>query len=189
MYSEQFRKYEELLRKWQKKINLVSANTLPQLHARHFADSLQLADLIPKDAKIIDLGSGAGFPGAVLAIAGFNVTCVESDQRKAAFLSELKQQLNLQNLTIANERAENFIETLSGTNHIFTARAFAPLIKILDMTAPAKSRLFLLKGRDLDAEISEAETKYKLNYNIINSKTSDGKIIIINDSQPLFHMK
>jgi 16S rRNA (guanine527-N7)-methyltransferase len=182
MYSEQFNKYESLLRKWQKKINLVAAGTLPDLRTRHFADSVQLADLIPKGSKIIDLGSGAGFPGAVLSIAGFDVTCVESDQRKAAFLSELKQTLGLSNLTVANERAEDFIKKLSiqpANDYVFTARAFAPLIKILDMTKHIKSRLFLLKGRDLEAEIKEAEIKHKFDYSIVDSKIGDGKIVII----------
>ena len=128
--KEKFIKYEKLLKNWSTRINLVAPSTLLDIYNRHIMDSAQLADYIPKDVKIIDLGSGAGFPGVVLAILGWNVTCIESVRKKTLFLETLKQELDLPNLTIINDRIENFLSKrpVNTGNFIFTARAFAPLI-------------------------------------------------------------
>ena len=71
-----FQQYADMLRAWSAKMNLVAPSTLSDIENRHFADSAQLADVLPPDAQIIDLGSGAGFPGVVLAILGWHVTCI-----------------------------------------------------------------------------------------------------------------
>ena len=76
--EEKFIKYENLLKEWSTKMNLVAPSTLSDIQTRHIKDSAQLAKFIPKNVNIIDLGSGAGFPGVVLAILGWNVTCIES---------------------------------------------------------------------------------------------------------------
>ncbi len=176
-----FEQYAQILRQWSEKMNLVAPSTLADIENRHFADSAQLGDLLPRDANIIDLGSGAGFPGAVLAILGWNVTCIESIGKKTAFLNEVKNQLNLDNMTIFHGRVEDFIKKtpVNAGQTIFTARAFAPLIKILDYVAKTKCRLFLLKGREIETEIATAKTKYKFDYELVPSKTGDGYIIII----------
>ena len=84
-----FEQYANLLREWSGRMNLVAPSTLNDIENRHFADSAQLADVLPSGVNIIDLGSGAGFPGVVLAILGWNVTCIESIgkccQRKLRF--------------------------------------------------------------------------------------------------------
>ena len=133
--EEKFIKYENLLKTWSTKMNLVAPSTLTDIRKRHIDDSAQLAKHIPKDVKIIDLGSGAGFPGVVLAILGWNVTCIESIGKKTNFLNELKKELDLPNLTIVNDRIENFLskKPVKAGDFIFTARAFAPLIKIFDI--------------------------------------------------------
>jgi len=179
--KEKFVKYEKLLKQWSTKMNLVAPSTLSDIENRHFKDSAQLADFIPKDVNIIDLGSGAGFPGVVLAILGWNVTCIESIQKKAGFLSVLKQELDLPNLTIINDRIERYFAKIPvfSKNFVFTARAFAPLIKIFDYTHKTKCRLFLLKGREIEKEIAIAKTKYKFDYELYPSKTGDGYITII----------
>ena len=179
--KEKFIKYEKLLKNWSTRINLVAPSTLLDIYNRHIMDSAQLADYIPKDVKIIDLGSGAGFPGVVLAILGWNVTCIESVRKKTLFLETLKQELDLPNLTIINDRIENFLSKRPANtgNFIFTARAFAPLIKILDYTFKTKCRLFLLKGRQIESEINEAKKKYKFDYKLYQSKTGDGYITYI----------
>ena len=179
--KEKFEKYEKLLREWSAKMNLVAPSTLNDIENRHFKDSAQLADFLPRDAEIIDLGSGAGFPGVVLAILGWNVTCIESISKKAGFLSVLKQELNLPNLTIINDRIEHYFAKLPAFSKkiVFTARAFAPLIKIFDYTHKKNSRLFLLKGREIEKEIAAAKTKYKFDYELHPSKTGDGFIIIV----------
>ncbi len=179
--KEKFEKYEKLLREWSAKMNLVAPSTLADIENRHFKDSAQLADFIPRDVNIIDLGSGAGFPGVVLAILGWNVTCIESISKKAGFLSILKQELDLPNLTIINDRIEHYFAKLPAfsKNFVFTARAFAPLIKIFDYTHKQNSRLFLLKGREIENEIATAKTKYKFDYELHPSKTGDGFVTII----------
>ena len=179
--EEKFIKYENLLKDWSTKMNLVAPSTLSDIQNRHIKDSAQLAKYLPKDVNIIDLGSGAGFPGVVLAILGWNVTCIESIGKKTNFLSALKQELDLSNLTVVNDRIENFLsKTPANTGKfVFTARAFAPLIKILDYTHKTKCRLFLLKGREIESEISVAKKKYKFKYELTPSKTGDGFIIAI----------
>lgn len=181
--KEKFEKYEKLLREWSAKMNLVAPSTLSDIKNRHFKDSAQLADFLPKNVNIVDLGSGAGFPGVVLAILGWNVTCIESISKKAGFLSILKQELNLPNLTIINDRIENYFakKPAFSKNFVFTARAFAPLIKIFDYTHKQNSRLFLLKGREIEKEILIAKKKYKFDYELYPSKTGDGFITIINN--------
>jgi 16S rRNA (guanine527-N7)-methyltransferase len=178
---EKFIRYERMLRDWSARMNLVAPSTLGDVRARHFEDSRQLADFLPRGAMIADLGSGAGFPGVVLAVCGWDVTCIESVGKKAAFLGALKQELDLPNLTVYHGRAEDFIKNIkkAGKELIFTARAFAPLVKILDYVAVTKCRLFLLKGREIEAEVSDAKKRYDFDYSLIPSKTGDGFIIRI----------
>ncbi len=179
--KEKFIKYEELLKEWSGRMNLVAPSTLNDIQTRHIMDSAQLAKYIPRNVNIIDLGSGAGFPGVVLAILGWNVTCIESIGKKTKFLEELKQQLDLSNLTIINDRIEKTLSKIpvKAGNYVFTARAFAPLIKIFDYTHKTNCRLFLLKGREIENEINTAKTKYKFDYKLYKSETGDGFIIEI----------
>lgn len=176
-----FNKYAELLRDWSGRMNLVAPSTLGDIETRHFADSAQLADVLPHNVSVIDLGSGAGFPGVVLAILGWDVTCIESVGKKVAFLSAVKDELKLDNLIIFHGRVEDFVRQMpaDSSNFVFTARAFAPLVKILDYTKSKNCRLFLLKGREIESEISVAKKKYKFKYELTPSKTGDGFIIAI----------
>lgn len=170
-----------MLRDWSGRMNLVAPSTLNDIENRHFADSAQLADVLPRNVKVIDLGSGAGFPGIVLAILGWDVTCIESIGKKASFLQAVKEDLGLDNLAIYHGRVEDFVRHLpaNSTDFVFTARAFAPLIKILDYVAHTKCRLFLLKGREIEAEVTTAKQKYKFDYKLTPSRTGDGFIISI----------
>ncbi|MBQ6736723.1 MAG: 16S rRNA (guanine(527)-N(7))-methyltransferase RsmG [Alphaproteobacteria bacterium] len=184
--KEKFERYAEILRDWSGKMNLVAPSTLADIETRHFADSAQLADVLPRDAEIYDFGSGAGFPGVVLAILGWRVTCIESIGKKVAFLNTVREELHLDNLTIFHGRVEDFLSKIPGKNDkkagkfVVTARAFAPLVKILDYVRGINCRLFLLKGREIETEIATAKAKYKFDYKLIPSKTGDGFIIIIN---------
>ena len=183
--KEKFKKYAELLHTWSKKMNLVAPSTLSDIETRHFADSAQLADVLPTDSEIIDLGSGAGFPGVVLAILGWHVTCIESIGKKVSFLNAVRNELQLENLTIYHGRVENFFPAFLNKNakkagkFVITARAFAPLVKILDYVHSVNCRLFLLKGREIENEIVLAKQKHKFDYKLIPSKTGDGFITII----------
>lgn len=183
--KEKFERYAEILRDWSGKMNLVAPSTLDDIENRHFADSAQLADVLPRDTEIIDFGSGAGFPGVVLAILGWRVTCIESIGKKTDFLNAVRTELNLDNLKIYHGRVENFLPAFLNKNNkkagkfVITARAFAPLVKILDYVRNINCRLFLLKGREIENEIATAKAKYKFDYKLIPSKTGDGFIIII----------
>lgn len=177
--------YAQMLRGWSKRMNLVAPSTLLDVDTRHFADSAQLADVLPRDVNVIDLGSGAGFPGVVLAILGWNVTCIESIGKKTMFLTAVKDALELDNLTVFHGRVEDFVKQtkLDKDACVFTARAFAPLIKILDYVYRQNCRLFLLKGREIQNEISVAKQKYKFDYELIASKTGDGYILVVSNKQ------
>lgn len=153
-------RYADLLRKWNAKINLVSPSTIDSLWARHFLDSAQLWRLRPLAGHWVDIGSGGGFPGLVIAIlaqerADTSVTLVESDQRKAAFLRAVIRELGLSVRIIAKRIEE--IEPLSADT--LSARALAPLTKLLDYASrhlrPGGTALFL-KGEKADLEIVEA---------------------------------
>jgi len=176
-----FEQYANLLREWSGRMNLVAPSTLNDIETRHIADSAQLADVLPSDVNVIDLGSGAGFPGVVLAILGWHVTCVESIGKKVAFLNAVKQELDLDNLTIYHGRVEDYVRHLpvKSDDFVFTARAFASLTKIMDYVARTKYRLFLLKGREIEAEVADAKRKYRFEYDLTPSKTGDGYIISV----------
>ena len=117
------RRYDALLRRWQKAINLVSADSLTDAWRRHFWDSAQLLPLIPAGTRsLLDVGSGAGFPGLVLAILGVEgVTLVESDGRKCAFLREVARETGTR-VTILADRLERLADRIQPPD-IITARA------------------------------------------------------------------
>ena len=152
--------YESLLKKWQKTINLVGPKTLDDSWNRHFLDSAQLRPLLPESVKVlIDLGSGAGFPGLVLAILGVpEVHLIESDVRKCAFLREAARATGAP-VTVHNKR----IEAVQGLRaDVVTARALAPLTELLDWAAPFLGEdgvALFLKGQNVEDELT-ATTKY-----------------------------
>lgn len=186
--------YEALLKKWQKTINLVAPSTLDDIWHRHFADSAQLWPLRPPDAKTwLDLGSGAGFPGLVLAIlasetAQTRYTLVESDSRKAAFLREVARQTGVA-VDILCMRIEN-PETHAkvGVADCVSARALAPLSKLVEIAAPyfAASTLgFFLKGRDAAAEVEKAAQDWQFAFELIPSVTEeDGRVVLLKALKP-----
>ncbi|MCZ7593938.1 MAG: 16S rRNA (guanine(527)-N(7))-methyltransferase RsmG [Hyphomicrobium sp.] len=181
--------YETLLRQWQKTINLVAPSTLDAVWSRHFADSAQLLAMAPPDAKRwLDLGSGAGFPGLVLAVmladrAGAKVTLMESDTRKAAFLAEVARRTGAP-VDIRPERIEKAAtQSKLGPVDVITARALAPLPRLLELAAPAFSAhtvgLFL-KGREAEAEVDAARERWAFEGALQPSLTdAGGRIVVI----------
>ena len=129
--------YETLLRRWQAKINLVGPSTLDQIWWRHFADSAQLPAFAPDARRWVDLGSGGGFPGLVLAlllkkIGNAEVTLVESDSRKAAFLREVSRETSAP-AVVVNKR----MEALDiARPDIVTSRALAPVVSLAKTIRP-----------------------------------------------------
>lgn len=148
--------YLALLEKWQKSVNLVARKTLDIAWQRHILDSGQLARYLPDGCKVIlDVGSGAGFPGLVLSIMqDAPVHLVESDHKKAVFLQTVIRELDL-TATVHNERIES-LPALAPD--VITARAFAPLGKAIGLMAPHMAPhtvLLLLKGRNVEEELTE----------------------------------
>ncbi|MDR1475578.1 MAG: 16S rRNA (guanine(527)-N(7))-methyltransferase RsmG [Holosporales bacterium] len=171
--------YQALILKWQKALNLISNRDVKQLFVRHILDSLQLIDHLRKGV-ILDIGTGGGFPGIVLAIStDENVILVESDQRKSIFLEEVKLKLNLKNLEIYNGRIENFSCVKKMQN--ITARAFSSLknlIKISKSLLAISGQCLFFKGASYKKELDESLSAYKFDYEIIKSKISKGGAII-----------
>lgn len=129
--------YHALLLKWQERINLISPTTIPDAWSRHFVDSIQVLPLIPKGAKTLyDLGSGAGFPGMILAMArsDLSVTLVESDAKKCAFLQTVSRETGTK-VSVANERIEKAAERLAAPD-VITARALASLESLFSYCYP-----------------------------------------------------
>jgi 16S rRNA (guanine527-N7)-methyltransferase len=175
--------YGELLIKWQTTINLVSNSTIDDMWRRHFLDSAQIFSLLPSDAKnTLDIGSGAGFPGLVLALMGAkNVTLVESDTRKCMFLKEVLRETNSV-ANIENCRIEDFTEA---SFDVITARALAPLDKLLVYAqpyfCPGTIGVFP-KGRRFDLELTSAKERWRLKYSLVPSVTdTSGAIIVVEE--------
>jgi len=179
---DRLRAYAELLVKWQAKINLVGPATMADLWRRHFLDSAQLFPLLPappegRARRLVDLGSGAGFPGLVLAIMGAgDVHLVESDQRKCAFLREAARITDTR-VTIHALR----IETLAPLDaDVITARALASLDKLLDWAAPhrtAHTIHIIPKGKEAEAELTEAAQSSTLEVTRHQSQTDPAATI------------
>lgn len=170
--AERLQKFADHLRTWQKAINLISGKTLPQLWDRHILDSLQIVPHVPDSTRVIvDLGSGAGFPGLILGLFDrWEVHLVESDTRKAAFLRDSARVCGVAVKVEARriEAVEPFPADL------VTARALAPLTDLLAMSARFRhsgtSHLFL-KGRGAEAELTDAAKNWTLRVESIPSMT------------------
>ena len=172
-----------LVRKWSPAINLVSGKDLPILWDRHVVDSLQLWQAVPiAGGRWVDLGSGGGFPGAVVAIMaqdrapGLSVTLVESDQRKAAFLRTVSRETGCAFSVIA-ERAET-IPPLQAD--VLSARALAPLERLLDHAerhlAPSGVAIFP-KGARHQHERTEAQRRWFFSWDVLPSLTDDRAVV------------
>ncbi len=177
-----FEAYLALLRKWQGTVNLVGRSTMNDPWRRHFWDSAQLHPLIAPGATVVDLGSGAGFPGLVLAIlGGFTVHLVESDQRKAAFLREVARQTDT-GISLHVGRAEALSPCRAD---VVTARALASVGELIDMALrwlrPGGECLFL-KGRRAADEIESASKRWRMRVGRITSQSDpDGIILQLGD--------
>ena len=181
--------FEKILIKWQNSINLISRSTIKSIWVRHFLDSAQLYTFVRNvEGNIIDFGTGAGFPGMVLAIMGKkNIHLVESDHKKCVFLKEIAM-LTETDITIHNCR----IEDLSFINvDLITCRALASLSKLIDYVEIFTNKslgekhelpkLLFLKGKSYYSEIVELNKNKKISLEIYPSITDkNGKILYIN---------
>jgi 16S rRNA (guanine527-N7)-methyltransferase len=180
-------RFVETLLRWQDRLNLIANSTIGEIWMRHVADSLQLLPLAPKARVWVDLGSGGGFPGLVVACAlaeeaKARVHLIESNGKKAAFLREAVRVTGAPAVVHA-VRAEKFGESCAEPVDAVTARALAPLKTLCDQAFPFIARgatgLFL-KGQDVDAELTEATKYWRLRASKVPSKTSpEGSIVLI----------
>lgn len=173
--------YVDLLRRWQKAINLVSRDSLTDVWRRHVWDSAQLMPHISDPAApILDIGSGAGFPGLILAILGAeNVTLVDSDARKGSFLREAARQTGAP-ATVLTGRAEAMADKIDPPA-IVTARAVASLPLLLDtikLYITPNTVCFFYKGRQADAEIEAARREWRFAVSRIPSQTDASGVIL-----------
>ncbi len=158
--------FETLFKKWSKAINLASPNTLETLWERHILDSVQLFKLAPQAKQWLDLGSGGGFPGVVLAImlkeTGGSIRLVESNSKKSAFLRNALAQFQTRG-QVVNARIESCYQQIQ-VPEIITARALASLDKLFELTEPwmtKGAKALFQKGRDYQREIDESLLNWK----------------------------
>lgn len=167
--KERLAVYVALLRKWQPSQNLVAPSTLPQVWTRHVADSLQALAAAPDRTTWADLGSGAGFPGLVTAIAltgrpGAKVHLVESNKGKAAFLRTVARETGAP-AEIHADRIESVVPDLTGKVQAVSARALAPLVDLCRLAAPLMvpgCRAVFHKGQDFASELAAATQSWDL---------------------------
>lgn len=170
------------LGRWQKTINLVGHSTMEETWTRHILDSAQLLPLVPRAAqRILDLGSGAGFPGLVLAALrpDTHVTLIEADARKAAFLGEAARRMGLapQPKVIAQR-----IEAIPPIEcDVITARALAPLTKLLTLANPHRSNRTIClfhKGSGWQAELEQAHKDWEVSCQPFSSATDRDAVLL-----------
>ena len=183
--TERLQIFVGLLAKWNAAINLVSPASMAEVWTRHVADSAQVLDLAPiRRARWLDMGSGAGFPGIVIALITADtpnpveMTLVESDRRKAAFLSTVSRETGVP-MIIQAARIEAVAPQSADT---VSARALAPLVKLCSFAerhlAPHGAALFLKGGR-YDAEIAEARRTWSFALDIRRSSTDPAGVVLI----------
>jgi 16S rRNA (guanine527-N7)-methyltransferase len=178
-------RYVDLLLEWQVKINLVAPSTLPSLWTRHIADSLQLLDLAPSAKVWVDLGSGGGFPGVVLACAlaetpGAMVHLVERNAKKAAFLREALRVTSTVGMVHLAEIGDTG-DRITGPVDCVTARAVAPLNQLIGLAKPLLrkgAKALFLKGQDVEAELTEATKYWKMTPHLHSSRTGGGGWVV-----------
>jgi 16S rRNA (guanine527-N7)-methyltransferase len=179
--------YADMLEDWNARHNLVAKSTLPDVWQRHFWDSAQLAPLIPPDARTLaDLGSGAGFPGLVLAamLPDVAVTLHEATTKKCMFLRAAAERMGL-HVAIDNARMEDLPPRAF---EVVTARACAPLPKLLEYAhtflGPNSVCLFL-KGQNVGPELTEAAKCWNMKLSQVPSQTDpSGAIVIVRELGP-----
>jgi len=184
--SYKLQKYERILIDYNKKINLISKSTEKDIYNRHFIDCAQVIDFLDNNQNLLDLGTGAGFPGIVLKIVSndfnknLNIFLVEKSKKKCVFLNFLKKHLDV-DINIINHRYEDFKII---KKHSIISRAFKNIKETIDLTYKNLrniENLIMLKGKNHINEINDAKKKYMFHVKKYQSLTSkDSYILKIN---------
>jgi 16S rRNA (guanine527-N7)-methyltransferase len=184
--------FVSLLLTWQSRINLISSNTSDQIWSRHILDSLQLLDVAGAWNAWVDIGSGAGFPGLIVAIAVAEqpqreVWLVENNYKRCAFLREVVRATGA-NVQVVNRKIESAADQLPAAPDIVSARAVAALPQLLEMAYPLLKTggmgLFP-KGQDVESELTAAAKYWRFNTALTTSITdAGGRIVAVSDLQP-----
>jgi 16S rRNA (guanine527-N7)-methyltransferase len=185
-------RFVAVLLTWQRRVNLIAPSTEPEIWTRHIADSLQLLALAPQARIWVDLGSGGGFPGLVIACAlaeraGAQVHLIEANAKKAAFLREAARVTGVPVL-VHGERIEAFVRKAPAGAEVVTARALAPLAELLAYAYPLlKSGACGLfpKGQDVESELTEAAKYWKIQVSLALSRTDPkARIVVVRGLEP-----
>ena len=180
---EKLNKYKDFLVSSNKLLNLIGKTTENHIFSRHFTDSAQIYDLIEDKSEIIDLGSGAGFPGVILKILmdynkiDGNITLIEKSPKKCKFLQDLSDKLDL-NIKIVNLKIENFKLNKIST---IVSRAFKNTVDTMDILFKNNDKIesiILLKGKTYQQELEDAKKKYTFDVEKFRSITSDESFIL-----------
>ena len=176
-------KYKDFLIISNKLLNLIGKTTENHMFSRHFTDSAQIYDLIEDKSEIIDLGSGAGFPGVILKILmdynkiDGNITLIEKSPKKCKFLQDLTDKLDLK-IKIVNLKIENFKLNKIST---IVSRAFKNTVETIDILFKYNDKIesvILLKGKTYQQELEDAKKKYTFDIEKFRSITSDESFIL-----------
>jgi len=171
--------YVELLSQWNRRINLVSANTIGDVWRRHILDCAQIAKHLPRQARVVvDLGSGAGLPGLVLAaMGGPEMHLIESDLRKSAFLREAARIMDVP-VALHPERIE---KVAAFPADVVVARACAPVSQLIDLSAKfwfSETVCLFLKGESAGDELAAAQTAWRMTAETIPSLSDPSGVIL-----------
>lgn len=171
--------YREMLLEANRGLALIGKNTEADIWDRHFLDSAQLLPLLPKpDARVIDVGTGAGFPGIVLSILGGpRIELIEHNMKKAEFLAAVIARLGLN--TVLHAKKIEAVKPFAAD--AATARALAPLSDLISLTIPFLHQGgigIFPKGRNAQAELEAARTRYRFDAELISSRTAEDARIV-----------
>ena len=178
-------KYEKMLIEANKTLNLIGKSTISHIWNRHFLDSFQVIDFIGENEKsLIDIGSGAGFPGIILALVAkyrkipLKITLVDKSPKKIMFLKKIISELNL-NVQTLNKNILD--EELKFKDEILVARAFKPLpiiLKLIHNKAENWKKIFIFQGKTWKRELQEASKNWDIEYKQRRSVTSTDSFIL-----------
>jgi 16S rRNA (guanine527-N7)-methyltransferase len=183
--------FKKLLLKWNKTHNLTSRTTISNSHLDELIiDSMSLDNLVPKGEKILDIGSGGGFPGLILAILGHNIDLVERNYKKSVFLNEAKRHLHLDTCKVFNSDVKDL--KINEPYNFICSKAMASTTLVINLShnyISPRGIYLLLKSSTQLAEIDEARKQYHFNLQVIeNNYNNDNVVLILSNVQDAKNM-